>query len=342
MTTRREGPTTWRRAALSQVEDIVRAGLVGLPRRHRTRRDEVFHRYLRVVRRTLREEPADFEVVASRPLATGATSAIIELTLHGDTPVAPGDMLYAWWLNHPDRVGTALGEAPTAHWTTPVPHRPSRRQRVPASDLHAAVLDLSDPDTLPTVADAPRIMPRFFTVSHAVPADDGWRVSLQVTLDGSWPARAASYLHRVAPGERVRAWVLPHPHRVDRAVPGVAVATGSGAAGVFAALRAGATGIRFVWGLGDKQLAPWVDDEMRGFVADGSLAELHLARSPQRVTDLLPDLADPARAAIADDGWVYVSGNEAMGHAVDAQLVEICGADALAAAAGDLRYIVST
>lgn len=64
-----------------------------------------------------------------------------------------------------------------------------------------------------------------------------------------------------------------------------------------------------------------------------------MAHRPQRVTDLLtPGLVRD----VAANGWVYVSGNESMGLAVDARLTEILGEAWREWAHDELRYIVST
>jgi len=351
VTSRVEGPTTWRRAAFAHLEDAVRWAMVNDPRRPRTPRDAAFRAYLREVRATLRSDPVPFTVASRRPLLTGAASSVVEVELTGGACVEPGDMLLLWWRNLPasvDGVGSEradqTGRSSTvplrvgarSYWTTPLPHRPSRRARTTEERFARAVADLSAPGTHAVAA--PRITPRFYTVAGAVAG----QVSLHVTATHAWPARAADFLHRVGERETVYAWVLRHPHRVDRTRGGLAVATGSGAAGVFAALRHGARDVRLVWGLGDKDLEPWVREELDRHVVSGALAELRLARSPQRVTDLLARDAVAVRELVADGGWLYVSGNERMGEAVDGLLTGIVGASAIARARDDLRYIVST
>lgn len=298
------------------------------------------------------------------PLAIGVAGSVVELTLRGGG-VEPGDMLQLWWEND---VAPAPGDDdPVAAWATPLPHRPARRVRTTAGEVRRRLVDLGGADAGASAHDArallartPRLTPRFYTVSGVAPGGSGAgngpgvegvsessdtgtapvEVRLQVTRAAAWPERAAAYLHRVQPGDVVRGWVLRHPHRVDRSRPGLAVVTGSGAAGVFAALRAGAHGIRLVWGLGDKRLAPWVERELDAHLASGGLAEVALARSPQRVTDVLAPRLAEVRALVADGGWVYVSGNEAMADAVDALLHGALGAEQ-ARAHAELRYIVS-
>lgn len=368
MTTRREGPTDWRRAALSQVEDVARRALVLTPPGSRTVRELAFHRYRRQVRRILRSAPVEFEVTERRPLAVGERSSVVELGLVTDAPVAPGDVLWLWWRNSEERVAAATGGlAPQGHWTTPLPHRPSRWRTAPEDVLWREVVDLSGepanrPPVRPEPGDgsprrsgsgdgfpahaptpllrtAPRIVPRFFTTSDAAVRNGRTELRLQVTRDQRWPERAAAHLHRAEPGERLRGWVLPHPHRVPPG-PGLVVVTGSGAAAVFAALRSGTRGVRLFWGLGDKELAPWVEAEVAAWLASGALLDLSIARTPTRVTDLLT-AADLRRAA-ASDGWLFVSGNAAMAEQVDLMVGEALGASRRQAGHQGLRYIVSS
>ncbi|ALJ21831.1 hypothetical protein AOA12_18785 [Microbacterium sp. No. 7] len=313
----------------------MRWALVRDPRPRRTVRDAAFAAYLRDVRGTVRRPPHRFETIEVRSLARGGHSEIVEIALDATGSGAlPGDMLQVWWENPAD--GHAPGDdASVPHWSTPLPHRPSRRVRATGGELRRRVLDLSA-GTPADPSRAPRITPRFYTVSDVT----GDELRLQVTRSAAWPERAAAYLHRLQPGAVVRGWVLRHPHRLDRARPALAVVTGSGAAGVFAALRAGARGIHLVWGLGDKGLAPWIERELDGHLASGALDRVELAHAPRRVTDLLaPQLAE-ARDLVAAGGSVYVSGNSAMADAVDALLTGALGAER-ARAHAELRYIVS-
>lgn len=340
MTTRREGPTGWRRAAFSHVEDVVRRLMVLPPPRSRTVRDLAFHRYGRQVRRILRAAPAEFEVVERRDLAVGAHSSVAELSLRGETQVAPGDVLSLWWRNSDARAAaTASGEGSLRYWTTPLPHRPSTRRTATEEVLRREVVDLSGEET--GWRRAPRIVPRFFTTSHAAGDGDVAEVRLQVTWDRRWPEQAAAYLHRAEPGERLRGWVLPHPHRVPTG-PGLAIVTGSGAASVFAALRAGARDVRLLWGLGDKRLAGWVEAELEDWLASGALGHLEVVRAPSRVTDLLAPRTGELREIVTGGGWLFVSGNAAMGEQVDLLVGDALGDRRRRAVHESLRYIVST
>ncbi|MBX3094294.1 MAG: hypothetical protein KF680_07150 [Cryobacterium sp.] len=339
MTRLRVGPVSTRRALFSHMEDAVRAALVARPARG-TVRDVAFRRYLRKVRAIMRSDPAHFEVIESRLLARGHTSSIIELTLRTDAAAEPGDMLHLLWRNTPERIAQVHAEAADGtYWSTPIPHRPSRRQHYSAETLLAEVIDLGAPGEPVTLDTAARITPRFFTVSGLEVVEGRSLVRIQVTLADAWPSRASAFLHSLQPGDELAARVLPHPHRVPLGGGGIAVATGSGAASVFAALRAGAADIRLFWGVGNKRLEPWVVDELHTHTESGRLAELTIVRSPDRVTGALATKL--ARAHVGAD-WIYVSGNEDMGRDVDALLSGLFGADTLRAMSNELRYIVST
>ncbi len=340
MTARHEGPTDWRRAAFSQIEDPVRRVLVVTPPRSRTVRNLAFHRYGGQVRRILRTAPAEFEVTGRRVLAAGASSSVAEISLVTDAAVAPGDVLSLWWRNSDERVaGHARGLGPQRYWTTPLPHRPSTRRTAPEDVLLREVVELGDQAV--DWRGAPRIVPRFFTTSHATVTAGRTELRLQVTRDRRWPERAAAHLHRVAPRERLSGWVLPHPHRVPTG-PGLAIVTGSGAASVFASLRAGAGDVRLLWGLGDKELAPWVEDELAEWLAGGALAGLEIARTPTRVTDLLLPRRAEVRELVAAGGWLFVSGNAVMGEHVDAMVADALGDRRYRECYEAMRYIVST
>lgn len=344
MTTHHEGPTDWRRAAFSHAEDLVRRIMVATPPRSATVRNLAFHHYGKQVRRILRSAPAEFEVVSRRDLAVGQHSSVTELSLMTDAAVAPGDVLSLWWRNSDERVASVgtpgvSGATPTRYRTTPLPHRPSQQAVVTGDDLLRGVVDLSGEVT--DWRAAPRIVPRFFTTSHAAVAGDRTELRLQVTRNSGWPERAAAYLNRVGPGERLHGWILPHPHRVP-AGPGLAIVTGSGAASVFAALRAGARGVRLFWGLGDKQLAPWVETELDQWWAVKALTEVEFARTPCRVTDLLRPRGAELRQLMDDGGWLYVSGNAAMGRDVDQIVSDALGESRYRIGYEAMRYIVST
>ncbi len=334
------GPLTTRRALFSHVEDIARFALVTAPPWRRTPRDLAFDGYLRQVRRILRDEPAEAVVVENRLLARSERSAITELTLRMSATVEPGDMLHVLWQNAPERTARHAPHLPAgAYWTTPLPHRPSLRRRYSPQELAASVFDLSGANAPADARELPRITPRFFTVSGVERRGQDALVRLQVTRVGTWPERAAAFLHAVEPGNRMPVRVLPHPHRVPSDAPGLAVVTGSGAAGVFSALRAGARGVQLLWGIGDKTLEPWVHAELDEHLATGGLAALRIVQTPERVPGALATLSGLPDLT---EGWIYVSGNEDMGRDIDALLSGLLGRDALRRLSEQLRYIVST
>lgn len=350
------GPPVRLRDALgSQLTDAARAVWVRLPAESQTVRDLAFAAYRRDVRRILRAGTERFEAIGTRTVAESSRSSIVEIELVTDARVHTGDMLYVWWRNDPERVAAldpALAATELGYWTTPLPHRPARRSRTAAGRLAEAVYDLSalsldevgalDARRLRAL---PRITPRLYTASHVSASPGGSStVRLQVTMRGDWAQRAAAFLHRVQPGERLHAWVMPHPNRVERRSPGIAIVTGSGAAGVFAALRAGAEPIDLIWGLGDKRPGQWVLDELRAHERSGALSSLRLVSSPEHVAEALRARggADELRERVRLGDRLYVSGNEAAGGSTHEALVEMLGEAAVREAAESLRYINSS
>lgn len=295
------------------------------------------------MRRILRAPAETVEVLDARALAQGSRSRIVELTLRTDAPVAPGDVVSLCWRNAPAAVAArGPDDVPLRYWSTPTPHRPSFRTGASRARVLSEVLDLGDAPPDASLRTAPRMTPRLFTTSDAREVERGWRLRLQVTAHEGAPPRAAAFLHGLRPGDRVSAWVLPHPHRLTRfAQPGLAVVTGSGAAAVFAALRSGSRGLQLVWGLGDKVLEPWMQEELRQHRDTGALRSVEIVRSPERVTAAAARCAAEVRSLIAHGGWIFVSGNDRMAHDVDALIRGALGADLHNQASRDLRYIVS-
>ncbi len=337
---RAEGrPIGWREALVSRLLDPARLAWLHLPGGPDTPRERAFPRYRKQVRQTLRGDPGVFTVIESRTLAESATSKVMELTLASTVNVQPADLLYVAWRNAPEAVAAAApargGGDRTRYWTTPLPYRSSRLARATTPQLLSEVYDFGKGASA-RLHRTPRIVPRLYTASHAEPG----AVRLQVTYRRDWPQRAAAFLQRLRAGEELLAWVFPHPHRLPAVGQGTALVTGSGAAAVFAALRAGRQAVELIWGLGDKRPAPWVMAELESFVEAGALEGLRVTTAPRRVTDEV----DAARLTqlLAEGGWLYVSGNREMGAEVERALRASGSGEVLDRAFGELRYIVST
>ncbi len=330
------GPVSRWGALRSYGYDAIRAGIVRVPGRNDSHHDAAFRRYQRDFRQVMKSDAAEFTVLQTRPVAVGETNQVIELRFATSATVNPGDMLLLDWQNSPQQVARFHpGDRELRYFTTPQPHLPAKHARASETEVLTRVLDLSG-TTSASLSTTDRILPRIYTVSGAVPGGSGQpnEVSIQVTLEDSWPQRASAYLGRLEAGDIVRGRVLPHPHRIDRTVPTLAIVTGSGAAGVFAALRAGCAPIEFVWGLGDKELEPWVFQELARFREAGVLGRVDFARRPDRVTDILRPMIQAPRS-------IYVSGNEDMGVAVDWMLRESWGDSTVEALQNDMTYIAS-
>lgn len=328
------GPVSQWGALQSHAFDLARAVLVRVPAQRENVRDAAFRAYQRAFRALMQTDPARFTVTEVRPVATGEASRVVEVRMQTSAAVLPGDMLYLRWRNSEERAQQfAPGERQLRYFSTPLPHRPATRSVASERELLRNVIDLSVGETA-SLSGSERIVPRIYTVADVQPEGALSEIAIHVTIDESWPERAAAYLGRARAGEVVTGWVLPHPNRLDHAVPTLAIVTGSGAAGVFAALRDECAPIDLVWGLGEKELAPWIFEELAGHRAAGRLNGVTFARRPDRVTDLLDERITAPRA-------VYVSGNESMGAAVDALLRERWGDDIVDGLAADMTYIAS-
>lgn len=313
--------------------------------------ETAFRRYFRQVGERVGAKPATFRVVDARPVAAGDGSSISELVLRGTAPIWPGDMLYAWWSNPADVVEAREGDGAVAHWTTPLACRPARRTRSSADELLRDVVDLSARpagSAAELARTAPRIVPRLYTTAGIVERDSETEVRLVVGRRDSWPDRAAAHLHRAAPGDELRAWVLPHPHRLPsfhgHGARGIAVVTGSGIAGVLAALRTGRDlAVWLIWGLRG-EVAPDILAELEAYRSAGVIRRLDIVDSSVGgyVTGVLAERADDVRAALVDGDWVYVSGHRGMAQPVRDQFTTAVGEGAVAAMSRELRYVEST
>ena len=72
------------------------------------------------------------------------------------------------------------------------------------------------------------------------------------------------------------------------------------------------------------------------------MAGLEIARTPTRVTDLLLPRRAEVRELVAAGGWLFVSGNAAMGEHVDAMVADALGDRRYRECYEAMRYIVST
>ncbi|AYF96927.1 ferredoxin reductase domain-containing protein [Protaetiibacter intestinalis] len=324
-----------------------------------TAHDRALLDYQLALPRILRRRPVRFVVREVRVVSAHGEGGIRELTLEAEARAVPGDMLYLGWRNAPDAVAAVLpagaADAVLPYWTTPAPGVPSRRARATSAELAATVLDLADAlaaqfPELPRAA--PRMVPRVFTLS-GVRSLGGGRQELRVLVShhAAWPSRAAAHLHRVVPGEALAGWVLPHPHRLPplhgALGDGVAVVTGSGIAGVLAALRSGVAGRPWlVWGLRGEP-APWLRAELDGYAAAGAIRRLDVVDSRaasglRRVTDVLASASDAVAADLASGAWLYVSGHAAMADPVRAAVTAAAGPDTVERLQATLRYVEST
>lgn len=167
------------------------------------------------------------------------------------------------------------------------------------------------------------------------------QVTKEVSLpDGSRatrPGRSSSFLSSLSPGATVSGWVLPEIHYfpavLDRCVPTIAVATGSGISGLLAYLRSDRAGgpVWGVYGVRRWETKHLYGPELEAFRDTGALSRLDVAASrpgpgegpARRVQRLLWD----ERARVADwlrgGAHVFLCGRLSMGREVRETLLRI-------------------
>lgn len=352
-------PVTSATALASHLRAAVRPAYLRLTRTAPNRHERAFLDYQLALPAILHDAPQPFTVTASVEIAASPGRSIRELTLTTPTQMAEvGDMLSLLWQNTPEAIAVARPERerPVGYWTTPAPGIPSTRAHATPHRILTEVLDLGEPAAGPTfdalLRHARRLTPRIYTLSGVrALLGGGQELRILVSHHSSWPARAAAHLHRARPGDVLHGRVLPHPHRLPAlhgwSDDGIAAVTGSGIAGVLAALRGGVGGTPWVvWGLRGS-VAPGVRDELDSFVADGSISRLDVVDSlavagPRHVTDVLAESANTLTAAVAAGHWLYVSGNASAGDQIRAAIATANGPEAVARLQDELRFVQST
>lgn len=339
----------------------LRPSYLRLTRTSPTRHERSFLEYQLALPSILRSERIPFTVVAAAEIMATRTSNLRELTLTTSRPVAEvGDMLYLLWRNSPEVVLASL--PPRTHsrevgyWTTPAPGIPPVRARASVNTLLSEVLDLSERpsgqgfDAL--LRHTGRITPRSYTLSGVRPLPSGGQeLRILVSHHSDWPSRSAAYLHRAQPGEVLQGWVLPHPHRIPSlhgwGNEGLAVVTGSGIAGVLAALRAGIAGNPWiVWGFRGP-LSAALSEEFDAFIAHGAIRRLDIADSrsdhgPRRVNDILDSSADALQETLDAGHWLYVSGHASSAAPIRTAFTRAASPEAVSQMQDELRFIQST
>ncbi|MBU4432865.1 MAG: sulfite reductase subunit alpha [Alphaproteobacteria bacterium] len=186
----------------------------------------------------------------------------------------------------------------------------------------------------------------------SVPSDGG--VELIVRLrhgpDGKPGLGSGALCRQAAIGDTVSARVRTNRafHAPDTDAPMILIGAGTGLAGLRAHLKArAAQGRSRNWLLfGERTAAPddFHRDEIEGWTASGVIARLDLVFSRDQserlyVQHRLRAAAEAVRAWVADGATILVCGSrEGMSQAVDAALVDILGADGLAALTDAGRY----
>lgn len=331
-----------------------------LSRRGRDDHERAFLDYQLRLPSILRLEPIALTVAGIRDVVHSPEAGVRELLLDAPGHVAHlGDMLYLRWQNDAGAVDSILSPDDSARvrfWSTPMPGVPSKRTSMQRASFLSSVVDLGEVDVHAGFAEllrrGRRAIPRVYTLAGVTHTRDaGTTLRVLVGIRASWSRRAAAWLHTRSPGDVVQGWILPHPHRVPvllgAGAEGIAVVTGSGIAGILAALRAGTpSAIWLIWGRRGT-IHPELLAELEAYRSTGAISRLDLVDStapdgPRYVTDILSSEDAELRRRLGAAHWVYVSGHAGMTEPVLGRLTDILGAARVAELQRERRIVVST
>jgi len=215
-----------------------------------------------------------------------------------------------------------------------------------------ALPDWQSGDLVQVAAPADPDRPREYSIA-SIPADG--RVHLLVRLhrhgDGSHGLASGWLTQRAAEGAMVRLRLREHRRfrlEANAGRPLILIGNGSGIAGLRGHLKARAAAGQarnwLLFGERDPAHDAFYHDELEAWQRAGLLPRLDLAwsRGPdgkEYVQDLLLRHADTLRAWVAEGAAIYICGSlDGMAAGVDAALLEIFSAEAMAELAGAGRY----
>ena len=202
------------------------------------------------------------------------------------------------------RFGTGTARAPAG-----LLKRLLRRDRLPrfeAGDL-AGVIAPGSP------------MPRFYSLASS--ARDG---ILEICVRKQPGGVCSTYLHGLRPGDCIEAFIQPNPQfrPASGKAPVILIGAGTGIGPLAGFIRnnTGKHPMYLYWGGRDPESDFLYEPELRDYLADRRLTQLHTAFSRvnngMRVQNRLVDDADNLRALIANGGQVLVCGSSAMAASV--------------------------
>lgn len=169
-------------------------------------------------------------------------------------------------------------------------------------------------------------MPRFYSLASG--ASNGY---LEICVRLQPGGLCSTYLHGLQPGDCIEAFIQPNPQfrpATGRApVILIGAGTGIGPLAGFIRNNTGRYPMYLYWGGRNPDSDFLYEPELRDYLADRRLTQLHTAfsrvRNGSRVQNRLADDAENLRKLIADGGQVLVCGSSAMASSVRTALDEV-------------------
>lgn len=169
-------------------------------------------------------------------------------------------------------------------------------------------------------------VPRFYSLASG--ARDG---VLEICVRRQPGGLCSSYLHGLRPGACIAAFILPNPQfrPASGKAPVILIGAGTGIGPLAGFIRnnSGRHPMYLYWGGRDPESDFLYEPELRNYLADRRLTQLHAAfsrvKDGQRVQNRLIDDGDNLRSLIADGGQVLVCGSRAMAESVRRALNEV-------------------
>ena len=169
-------------------------------------------------------------------------------------------------------------------------------------------------------------MPRFYSLASG--ARDG---VLEICVRRQPGGLCSTYLHGLQPGDTIAAFIQPNPQfrPASGRAPVILVGAGTGIGPLAGFIRnnSGHYPMYLYWGGRDPESDFLYEPELRNYLADRRLTQLHTAfsrvKDGQRVQNRLLEDADNLRNLIANGGQVLVCGSRAMADSVRQALNEV-------------------
>lgn len=169
-------------------------------------------------------------------------------------------------------------------------------------------------------------MPRFYSLASG--ARDG---ILEICVRRKPGGLCSTFLHGLKPGDCIEAFIQPNPQfrPASGKAPVILVGAGTGIGPLAGFIRnnTGKHPMYLYWGGRDPESDFLYEPELRNYLADRRLTQLHTAfsrvKDGQRVQNRLADDADNLRSLIENGGQVLVCGSSAMAGSVRLALDDV-------------------